>query len=244
MKNESKPARPHGERDPSEPAFRQAYQELRQLVDFLPQHVIVLDAKGTLLQANQMMLDFYGRTLEEMQAAGTAERVKRDIHPDDLERVQSERKNGFSKGTSFEIEKRLRGKDGRYRWFLFRYKPMVNEQGAVVSWYATATDIEDRKQTESLLAAEMRTLQMIADGASLTDILNHVCTSIDVQISPSVTTILLMDSAGQKLWPTAGPRVPHGLDARDNPGTSCSGWWIMRYCRILEDTCHCPGCPH
>ena len=77
-----------------------------------------------------------------------------------------------------------------------------------VSWYATATDIEDRKKTESLLAAEMRTLQMIADGASLTDILNHVCTSIDLQISPSVTTILLMDSAGQKLWPTAGPRVP------------------------------------
>src|SRR5262249_14669160 len=56
----------------------------------------------------------------------------------------------------------------------------------------------------------IRTLQMIADGASLTDILNHVCTSIDLQISPSVTTILLMDSAGQKLWPTAGPRVPHG----------------------------------
>src|SRR5258708_6511679 len=55
----------------------------------------------------------------------------------------------------------------------------------------------------------MRTLQMIADGASLSDILNHVCTSIDLQISPSVTTILLMDSAGQNLWPAAGPRVPH-----------------------------------
>src|SRR6267378_3774260 len=121
----------------------------------------------------------------------------------------SERKNGFSKRTSFELEKRLLGKDGRYRWFLFRYKPMRNEDGTVVSWYATATDIEDRKRTESLLAAEMRTLQMIADGASLTDILNRVCTSIDLQISPSVTTILLMDSAGQKLWPTAGPKVPH-----------------------------------
>ena len=85
---------------------------------------------------------------------------------------------------------------------------MLNEEGTVLSWYATATDIEDRKRTESLLAAEMRTLQMIADGAGLTDILNHVCNAIDLQISPSVTTILLMDSAGQKLWPTAGPRVP------------------------------------
>src|SRR6266404_994075 len=208
MKSESKSARPHGERDRSQSTLQHAYRELRQLVDFLPHHVIVLDANGTLLHANQTLLDFYGRTLEEMQGAGTAERVRRDVHPDDLERVQSERKNGFSKGTSFEIEKRLLGKDGGYRWFLFRYRPMLNEEGAVVSWYATATDIEDRKRTESLLSAEMRALQMIADGASLTDILNHVCASIDLQISPSVTTILLMDSAGQKLWPIAGPKVP------------------------------------
>ncbi len=151
-----------------------------------------------MLQANQMLLDYYGRTLEEMQGTGTAERVKRDVHPDDLERVGSERRNGISKGALFEIEKRLLGKDGRYRWFLFRYKPMLNEEGAVLSWYATATDIEDRKRTESLLAAEMRTLQMIADGASLTDILDLVCTSIDSQISPSVTTILLMDSVEPK----------------------------------------------
>src|SRR5260370_39361108 len=128
-----------------------------------------------------------------MKCAGTAARLKRDVHPDDFERVRSERQNGLARGAPFEIEKRLLGKDGRYRWFLFRYKPMLNEEGAVLSWYATATDIEDRKRTESLLAAEMRALQMIADGARLTDILNHVCNSIDLQISPSVTTILLMD---------------------------------------------------
>src|SRR6266446_4481774 len=209
MANARRLARSQGENDLTESALRQANHELRQLVDFLPQHVIVLNADGTLIHANQTLLDFYGRTLEEMQGAGTAERVKRDVHPDDFERVRSERQNGFAKRSPFEIAKRLLDKDGRYRWFLFRYKPMLNEKGAVLSWYATATDIEDRKRTESLLAAEMRTLQMIADGASLTDILNHVCTSIDLQISPSVTTILLTDSAGQKLWPTAGPKVPH-----------------------------------
>ena len=134
MAKARRPARPHGDVDLTEQALRQANQELRQLIDFLPQHVIVLDAKGTLVHGNQTLLDFYGRTLEEMQGAGTAERVKRDVHPDDLERVRSERNKGFSKGTSFEIEKRLLGKDGRYRWFLFRYKPMLNEEGAVLSW--------------------------------------------------------------------------------------------------------------
>ena len=119
-------------------------------------------------------------------------------------------KTASQKELRLRLRERLLGKDGRYRWFLVRYKPMVNEEGASARWYATATDIEDRKRTESLLAAEMRTLQMIADSASLKDILNHVCTSIDLQILPSVTTILLMASTGQELWPTAGPRVPHG----------------------------------
>jgi PAS domain-containing protein len=103
------------ERERTQSALRQAYRELRQLIDFLPQQVVVLDAEGSLLQGNQMLLDYYGRTLEEMQGAGTNERVKRDLHPDDLERVRSERQNGFAKGVPFEIEKRLLGKDGQYR---------------------------------------------------------------------------------------------------------------------------------
>ena len=66
----------------------------------------------------------------------------------------------------------------------------------------------DPKSAEWLYAAERQTLRMITEGASLTDILTHVCTTIDRQISPSITTILLMDPDGRKLWPTAGPKVP------------------------------------
>src|SRR5262249_6179594 len=52
------------------------------------------------------------------------------------------------------------------------------------------------------------TLRMVADGASLTDVLNHVCSSIDAEIAPRFTTILLMDPDGRRLWPGAGPKVP------------------------------------
>src|SRR6185295_5023450 len=108
----------------------------------------------------------------------------------------------------FENEQRVLGRDGRYRWFLVRYNPLVDEQGRIDRWYAAAFDIEDRKRTEWLRAAEMQTLQMITDGASLPDILNHVCTSIDRQIAPWFTAILLMDPDGKCLWPSAGPKVP------------------------------------
>src|SRR5579864_314553 len=62
-------------------------------------------------------------------------------------------------------------------------------------------------QAESLLAAEKRTLEMIADGASLKDILNDLCCSIDVQASQVISTVLLMDPDGERLWHTAGNRV-------------------------------------
>jgi NAD(P)-dependent dehydrogenase (short-subunit alcohol dehydrogenase family) len=53
--------------------------------------------------------------------------------------------------------------------------------------------IGERTRTEWLYAAEMETLRMITQGAGLSDILNHVCASIDRLIVPSITTILLMD---------------------------------------------------
>ena len=63
-------------------------------------------------------------------------------------------------------------------------------------------------QAESLLAAEKRTLEMIADGASLKEILDDLCHSIDVVVSPVISTVLLMDADGERLWHTAGTLVP------------------------------------
>jgi GAF domain-containing protein len=62
--------------------------------------------------------------------------------------------------------------------------------------------------TESLHTAEQRALAMIADGASLKDVLTNLCNSIDVQVSPSVTSVLLMERDGKHLVLTAGPQVP------------------------------------
>ena len=63
-------------------------------------------------------------------------------------------------------------------------------------------------QTELLRAAEKRTLDMIADGAGLKDVLIHLCDSIDLHVSPSVTSVLLMEPDGKHLILTAGPKVP------------------------------------
>src|SRR5215467_2148389 len=64
------------------------------------------------------------------------------------------------------------------------------------------------KQKEALHEAEKRTLEMVADGASLKDVLDQLCASIDIQVAPSVTTVFVMDADGKHLLLSGGPRVP------------------------------------
>jgi|GEM_PF-309653 len=190
------------DRKRAEDKLRQDERELRQLIDFLPQHVLVLDKEGKLLQANKTMLDYNGYTLEEMQGGGTQERIARDLHPDDLERVKNERSAGFSRGVPFEIEKRMLGKDGRYRWFLFRYKPVLNEDGHIVRWFATATDIEDRKHAEDRMRNETVALredivrssmfeEIVGSSEALREILAQVS-----RVAPTDSTVLILGETG------------------------------------------------
>jgi PAS domain S-box-containing protein len=123
----------------------------------------------------------------------------------------------LTSGEPGEEKARLRRFDGEYRWFLFRAVPVRDEQGKVVRWYGTNTDIEDLKRAESLLTAEKRTLEMIAGGASLNDILDNLCRTIDAQVPNTITTVLLKDPDGKRLWPTAGPRVPRGWSQAITP---------------------------
>jgi formate hydrogenlyase transcriptional activator len=190
------------ERQRSQEALRQEEHELRQLIDFLPQQVLVLDKDGVLLQANKTMLDYKGVTLEEMKGGGTRERINRDVHPDDLERVQSERSEGLSRGKPFEMEKRLLNKDGQFRWFLFRYNPVLNEAGEIVRWFATATDIEDRKQTEDRMRNEAVALredivrssmfeQIVGSSQALRDIQAQIS-----RVAPADSTVLIQGETG------------------------------------------------
>jgi len=189
-------------RKQAETKLRQEERELRQLIDFLPQHVLVLDKDGTLLQVNKTMLDYKGLTLEEMKGGGTRERINRDVHPDDLERVQNERSAGLSKGVPFETEKRLLGKDGQFRWFLFRYNPVLNEAGEIVRWFATATDVEDRKQAEDRVRNEAIALReqidresMFEDIVGSSEALRKVLRQV-ARVAPSDSTVLILGETG------------------------------------------------
>jgi PAS domain S-box-containing protein len=160
---------------------------------------------GSVEFANQRWHDYTGLSAEGLRGWGW----KVAVHPDDLETVMGKWQALLASRQPGEIEGRVRRFDGEYRWFLFRAEPLRDDLGNIIRWYGTNTDIEDRKRAGSLVAAEKRTLEMIASGALLADILGNLCDTIDAQVPNLISTVMLMDSDGQRLWPVAG-RVPKG----------------------------------
>jgi hypothetical protein len=149
------------------------------------------------------------------------------IHPDDRQHSVATWKRSLETGGSYDFDHRLRRFDGVYRWFHTAGLPLRDAHSGIVRWYVLLTDIEERKRSESLVGAEKRTLEMIAGGASLVDILNALCDTIDAQAPGIISTAMLMDPDGKRLWPVAGRKVPKDWIAAISPVTigRCVGSW-------------------
>ena len=128
------------------------------------------------------------------------------VHGEDVARLLDQWAARDTEGGR-ECEVRLRRSDGDFQWFVLRREPLSDQTGAVVRWFGTGINIESRKRKELLGLAEKRVLEMIGDGASLREVLDQLCSAIDVYVAPSVTTVLLMDASGKQLWQAGGPRV-------------------------------------
>lgn len=193
--------------------IKKSEAELRKIIDTAPPLTWSTLPDGWHEFHNKRWCDFTGLSTEESYGWGW----KVAIHPGDAGTLKEKRREILNSGGAVEFEARVRRYDGRYRWFLISLEPLRDESGKVVKWCGTATDIEDRKRSESLLNAEKRTLEMIANGASLADILNGLCRAIDAHAPDAISTVLLMDPDGKRLWPTAGPQVPSAWTAAITP---------------------------
>jgi PAS domain S-box-containing protein len=193
----------------------------RTIVDAIPAMAWSTLPDGYVEFLNRRCLDYTGLSLGEARGWGWDVAV----HPDDLDALMDRWRALLASGEAGEMEARVRRHDGEYRWFLFRAEPVRDDHGDVVKWYGANTDIDDRKRAEALLAAEKRTLEMIAGGAPLTDILESLCETIDAQASGIISTAMLMDPDGKRLWPVAGRRVPKEWIAAITPLTigACVG---------------------
>jgi formate hydrogenlyase transcriptional activator len=181
----------------AEEKIRQSEIELRQIVDLAPQHVVVLGHDRSRLYVNQAALDYHGLNLAEWRSSGS-----RVFHPDDWERLMSETQSKFLSGLPHEAEVRLLRKDGKYRWFLFRWSPLRDEQGQLMRWYVVATDIEDRKEAEQRLQNENVALreeidkasmfeEIVGNSAALQTVLSRIA-----KVAPTESSVLITGETG------------------------------------------------
>jgi formate hydrogenlyase transcriptional activator len=188
---------------------RQA-QDIRLVLHTIPTLAWSARPDGSAEFFSRRWLDYTGLSAEEASDWGWTVA----FHPEDRESLKDFWSRLLAAGEAVEIEARLRRYDGEYRWFLIRAEPLRDNHGDVFKWYGTNTDIDDRKRAEALLAAEKRTLEMIASGSSLEEILERLCVTIDGQTRNIKSAVMLMDADGMHLRHAAGPRVPKGwIDA-------------------------------
>jgi len=149
------------DRKKAEEKIRQSEEELRQLIDVIPQQVFVFDADWSPLFANRRELEYTGLTPEQAQSEDSVARI---FHPEDLKKLEIARERARFEGAPVEMEGRIRGDDGEYRWFLIRDNPLRDEHGRILRWYGTRTDIEDRKRAEDALQRQANLLDQAHDA--------------------------------------------------------------------------------
>ena len=181
------------------PEVKASEQEVRAIVDAIPHAISVFGPDGAVLYVNRAFREFTGFTMEDVMASDFRARL---YHPDDVDRVRDERARALPRGVPFETEQRARRKDGEYRWYLVRHYPLRDETGRLTRWYATGTDIHDRKRAEERMHSENLALredldqssmfeEIVGSSAALREVLAQVA-----KVAKTDSTVLILGETG------------------------------------------------
>src|SRR5262249_33192684 len=120
---------------------RRAADSPRQVIDAIPVMAWSFLPEGKIDFLNHRWLEYTGLTMKAALADPMG-----SVHPDDRAGAMERWRQNMASGNSYEQELRLRRADGEYRWFLVRTVSVRDDEGQIVRWYGTSTDIEDRKR--------------------------------------------------------------------------------------------------
>ena len=149
----------------AEEGLREREQNLRLVVDSIPGLVCTMNASGEVQRLNRQLLEYFGKTPEELKNWGTTDVV----HPDDLSRVLAAFTSSVETGHPYEIEHRFRRADGVYLWFQVRALRCGTRKDTS-RWYVLHTDIDKRKQAEDRLQLLLDVTNQVVSNLQLRDL--------------------------------------------------------------------------
>jgi len=180
-------------------ALRKSEEELRQMLDFAPQLISVYGPNGQRLYANRLTLEYAGLNIDEWRQSEARGAI---IHPDDRERELAYFARARANGSAGQSELRLRGVDGGYRWFLAQYNSVRDNNGQILRWYVSCTDIDDRKRAEERLQQENVALREEIDKASMFEEIVGTSPALQTvlsrvsKVAPTDSTVLITGETG------------------------------------------------
>lgn len=140
--------------------IRENEKQLKELANAMPQVVWIADSEGKVTYYNNRVEEFAG-AIQYEDGTWSWEGV---LHPDDLPATVQAWEAAVSKGLpAYEIAHRIKMKDGNFHWHLSRAFPQKNEQGEIVKWFGTATDIHAQKIGEMKVKESEERFKQLAD---------------------------------------------------------------------------------
>jgi PAS domain S-box-containing protein len=124
----------------------------RLLAEAIPEIVFTAGRDGRSDYVNGRWAEFTGLPRERAHGYGWLD----VLHPEDLAACRERWSRAVEGGDAFEVEYRFRRHDGSYRWFLGRSEPLLDDDGRVLKWFGTCTDIDDRRRAEQGREARAR----------------------------------------------------------------------------------------
>jgi PAS domain S-box-containing protein len=132
--------------------LQESEDHFRHTVELNPQVAWTATPDGRVDQMAPRWLEWTGRT-------GIGSDVKSAIYPDDIGPSMAAWAHSIATGTPYNVETRVRMKDGGYRWMHSRAMPRRDKAGNIIKWYGTTEDIHDRKAIEEDLRQSRADLQ-------------------------------------------------------------------------------------
>jgi PAS domain S-box-containing protein len=192
------------ERKQAHEKLRDSERRFRLLVESIPHHVWSFRPDGSMGYWNQRLSDYTGLTPDELRRGAWEA-----LHPDDIGRVKAAWQAAFAQGTDYELEERVRGRDGRYRHFVCRAVPIRDGQGRPVEWFGTDTDVEDRHSAEDALHKLQAELAHVARVTTL----GELAASIAHEVNQPLAAIVTDGYACMRWLGVRPPNLPEAIHA-------------------------------
>lgn len=206
------------ERKASERALRMSVDRFHQLAEAMPQIVWTSTPGSGIDYTSRAFFTYTG--LDKFPEGPVGLRWLQAVHPDDSEAAAAARISGQQGGVPYTMEFRVRRHDGEYRWHLVTASPVRDEEGVLVKWFGTATDVHDQRVAEQkadqLAARLLGTLESIGEA--------FVTFDRDWRVT-------YMNKAAERLWQISRQEML-GVEWRQTRNTEV---FMAHYRRALEE---------